>query len=160
MRSYQVFAAMSPERAADVLHVLNEKAPGVYVQAVAAASAAMKARPKYLMRQPAAKRAQAVRRALARVSANPVAGEILAVYFLECRKELLVSWLDTVGLEHDEGALAADAPPQPDKGKLDEAVDRFLGLDEDPDRMLLLAAFAAQDAIEWPDLVARLTLDG
>jgi hypothetical protein len=155
MRSYQVFASMSPERATDILHVLNEKAPGIYVQAVAAASAAMKARPVYLMRQPAEKRAQAVRRALARVSANPVAGEILAVYFLECRKELLTAWLDAVGLEHDDGTLSDDAPEQPEKAKLDAAVDRFLGVDEDPDRALLLAAFAAQDAIEWPDLDAR-----
>jgi len=159
MRSFQVFAAMSQEQAADLLHVLNEKAPGVYVQAVAAASAAMKARPVYLMKQPAAKRAQAVRRALSRVSANIVAGEILAVYFLECRKDLLVSWLDTIGLEHEDGGLAEDAPPQPDKKKLDAAVDTFLAVDEDPDRRLLLAAFAAQDAIEWPDLDARCTPD-
>ena len=155
MRSFQVFAAMSPERAVEILHVLNEKAPGIYVQAVAAASAAMKARPVYLMRQPAEKRAQAVRRALSRVAANPVAGEILAVYFLECRKELLTAWLDTIGLEHEDGALAEDTPAQPDKKQLDTAVDAFLGVDEDPDRMLLLAAFAAQDAIEWPDLDAR-----
>lgn len=155
MRSFQVFASMSPERAVEILHVLNEKAPGIYVQAVAAASAAMKARPVYLMKQPALKRAQAVRRALSRVTANPVAGEILAVYFLECRKELLTAWLDIVGLEHEEGALSDDAPPQPDKKKLDTAVDAFLAVDEDPDRMLLLAAFAAQDAIAWPDLDAR-----
>jgi hypothetical protein len=155
MRSFQVFAAMSPERATEILQILNDKAPGIYVQAVAAASAAMKARPKYLLKQPAEKRAQAVRRALSRVSATAVAGEILAVYFLECRKELLTSWLDTVGLEHVEGELAEDAPKQPQKKKLDAAVDTFLGVDEDPDRELLLAAFAAQDAIEWPDLDAR-----
>lgn len=155
MRSFQVFASMSPERAIEILHVLNEKAPGIYMQAVAAASAAMKARPVYLLRQSPEKRAQAVRRALSRVSANPVSGEILAVYFLECRRELLTSWLDTVGLEHDDGTLHEEAPPQPGKKKLDEAVDTFLAVDEDPDRMLLLAAFAAQDAIEWPDLDAR-----
>lgn len=155
MRSFQVFASMSPERAVELLHALNEKAPGIYAQAVAAASAAMKARPVYLMRQPPEKRAHAVRRALSRVAANPVAGELLAVYFLECRKELLVSWLDTLGLAHEDGTLQEDAPPQPEKAKLDAAVDAFLAVDEDPDRLLLLAAFAAQDAVDWPDLDAR-----
>ncbi len=155
MRSFQVFASMSPERAIEILHILNEKAPGIYVQAVATASAAMKARPVYLMKQPASKRAQAVRRALSRVAANPIAGEILAVYFLECRKELLTSWLDTVGLDHDDGGLREDAPQQPDKKKLDQAVDAFLAKDDDPDRTLLLAAFAAQESIEWPDLDSR-----
>ena len=159
MRSYQVFAGMTPEQATDVMQVLSEKAPGIYVQAVAAASAAMKARPVYLMKQTPAKRANAVRRALSRVTANPVAGEILAVYFIECRKELLTEWLDTLGLEHDEGALADDAPDQPKKAMLDEATDVFLGKDDDPDRALLVAAFAAQEAIEWPDLDARLSGD-
>ena len=63
------------------------------------ASAAMNARPVYLQKQPFAKRAQAVRRAISRVAANPVAEEILAVYLLECRQELPVESLDTLPLE-------------------------------------------------------------
>ena len=111
MRSYQVFASMSPEQAVDLLRGLAEAAPGVAAQAVGAAAVAMKARPVYLQRQPVEKRAQSVRRALSRVACDPIAGEVLAVYFLECRKELLVEWLDSLGLEHDEGVLSADAPP-------------------------------------------------
>ena len=34
--------------------------------------------------------------------------------------------------------------------------DAFVSVDGDPDRPLLLAAFAAQEAIEWPDLDARI----
>ena len=82
MRAYQVFASMAPERAADVLGVLAEKAPGAYTAALAAASAAMKSRPRFLARQPAAKRAEAVRRCLSRVVANDLAGEVLATYFV------------------------------------------------------------------------------
>ena len=77
---------------------------------------------------------------------------MLAVYFLECRSELLVEWLDTVGLDHEEGTLKDDAPAPPEDAPLRAAVDAFLAVDEDPDRRLLLGAFAAQDAIEWPVL--------
>jgi hypothetical protein len=35
----------------------------------------------------------------------------------------------------------------------------YLAVDDDPDRPLLLAAFAAQDAIDWPDLEALLAAD-
>jgi hypothetical protein len=122
----------------------------MFVQAVAAASAALKARPVYLQRLPFEKRAEAVRRALSRVAANVVADEVLAVYFLECRKELLIEWLDAVGVAHREGTLEADAPPPPAEAKLRSAVERFRGGAADPDRELLLRAFAAQDAIEWP----------
>jgi len=156
MRSYQVFAGMTPERATAMMKVLAEKAPAVFDQAVHAASAAMKARPVYLRRQPLEKRAAAVRRALARVHANDVASEILAVYFLECRKELLIEWLDQAGLEHEDGTLKDDLPPQPPEAKLRKAVEAFRGVDADADRELLLHAFAAQDIVEWPQLDALL----
>ncbi len=157
MRSYQVFAAMPAEQSLAMMRALAEKAPGIFSQAVHAASAAMKARPVYLKRQPFEKRADAVRRALSRVAANDVASEVLAVYFLECRKELLVEWLDLLGLPHEDGALESDAPEAPADDALRAATDKFRAADSDPDRELLLRAFAAQQAIDWPSLDALLT---
>jgi hypothetical protein len=156
MRSFQVFATLAPEHAEKMFALLAEKAPAMMVQALAAASAAMKARPVYLQRQPFERRIQAIRRALSRVAANAMADEVLAVYFLECRKELLVEWLDLAGVAHKEGTLEANAPPQPAEKKLRAAVESFRGASSDPDRDLLLRAFAAQDAVEWPLLDALL----
>jgi hypothetical protein len=154
MRAYQVFAAMEAERAVDLLNTLRETSPAVYTQAVAAASAALKARPRFLMKQPPDKRAQLVRRALARVAASDLAEEVLAAYFLGARKELLIEWLDAVGVEHEEGALKVEEPECPPRDKLDTAVSDFLSGENTPDRELLLRAFAAQSAIDWPDLEA------
>ena len=156
MRSYQIFASLPPERSQALLRMLSEKLPIVFAQALGAACVALRARPVYLRRQPFEKRAEAIRRALARVSADPVAAEVLAAYFLECRKPLLVEWLDLVGLAHVEGVLEADAPPPPAEAKLRKAAEKFLGADQDPDRRLLLRAFSAQQAIEWPALDALL----
>lgn len=160
MRSYQIFASLAPDRAQAFLRTLSEKAPVIFAQALGAACVAMRARPVYLQRQPFEKRADAIRRALARVAADPVAAEVLAAYFLECRKELLVEWLDAIGLAHSEGVLEADAPPQPDEKKLRQVAKKFLGADDDPDRGLLLRAFAAQGAIDWPALDALLAEGG
>jgi hypothetical protein len=115
----------------------------------------MNARPVYLQRQPFEKQVEAVRRALSRVAANGVAEEILAVYFLECRKELLAEWLDLLGIEHEDGILKDDSPAVPEKAELQKARDTFCRVD-DADRSLLLNAFAAQAAIDWPDLEALL----
>jgi hypothetical protein len=156
MRSFQIFASLPPERASALLRTVSEKLPVVFAQALGAACVALRSRPVYLQRQPFEKRAEAIRRALSRVAADPVAAEVLAAYFLECRKPLLVEWLDLVGLEHAEGVLASDAPPAPADAKLSTAVKKFLGADDDPDRPLLLRAFAAQEAIAWPGLDALL----
>lgn len=163
MRAYQVFSRMTDEEASRFLGVLAEKAPAFHVQALGAAAAAMRARPQYLLKQTHEKRAQAVRRALARVAASAVAEELLAIYFLDCRKELLVEWLDALGLEHSEGALKADAPPCPEPGKLAAALEGFRGAagpdgseGDRAERELLLRAFAAQTAIDWPLLEEAL----
>jgi hypothetical protein len=156
MRSFQVFAGMSREASLAFLRTLQEKAPGTFAQAVAAASLAQKARPAWLQRQPFETRADAVRRAMSRVASNPVAEELLAVYFLECRRPLLVEWLDLLGLEHEDGSLAEDAPEPPAPEKLRDAVAKFRTGADAADRELLLRAFAAQSAIDWPELEALL----
>jgi hypothetical protein len=156
MRSYQVFASLDPQRAVAIVRALHEKVPAIYAQALGAACVALRARPVYLQRQPMEKRAEAIRRALARVAADPIAAEVLAVYFLECRKPLLVEWLDQLGLPHKEGILETDAPAQPADETLREAARAFLAADDDPDRPVLLRAFAAQEAVAWPALEALL----
>jgi len=156
MRSFQVFAAMTPEEAERMMRVLAEKAPAMFRQAVDAAAVSIKARPVYLRRQPFEKRAQAVRRSLSRIAANTVADELLAIYFLECRKPLLLEWLDRVGLEHEDGTLADEAPAEPAASELAAAVEKYRGAGDEPDRELLLRAFAAQSAVEWPALDALL----
>ena len=155
MRSYQVFASLPPERAREVLKAIADASPGAFLQAVAIASAALRARPVFLMRQPFEKRADAVRRTLSRVAASDLAEELLAVYFLQCQKPLLIEWLDLVGLEHEDGALKGESPPSPPPDVLAKAVAAFRKPDDAADRELLLRAFAAQSAIHWPALEAQ-----
>jgi hypothetical protein len=187
MRPYQIFAAMSPEQSIGFFRGLGEGSPAMLAQMVHAAAAAMKSRPAYVQKLKPEKKANAMRRALSRVGSDPLAEEMLAIYFLQCRKQLLYEWLDAIGLEHDEGTLKEDAPAQPETAKLRECVENFCagkragGDDaserdggehdggeadeaaadevtaESPgDRELLLRAFAAQSAIEWPELDALI----
>jgi hypothetical protein len=156
LKAYQVFARMTPERAHALLEGLREQAPGVYTQALGAASVWLRARPQFMMKQSPEKRAQFVRQALARVATNLIAEEVLAAYFLQVKKALLVEWLDAIGLEHEDGSLKADAPPEPERGALEKAVAAFRKPDDAADRELLLQAFSAQSAIDWPTLEALI----
>jgi hypothetical protein len=152
MRSYQVFAAMSPERASALLRDLARQSPAMFRQSVDAAALAARTRPVYLRNQPFEKRAEAVRRTLSRVVATALADELLAIYFLECRGPVLAEWLDALGLAHENGVLEHDAPAQPPEAQLRKIAAQFLAKEDDPDRELLLRAFAAQPAVEWPAL--------
>jgi hypothetical protein len=152
VKAYQVFARMTPERTHALLESLREGAPAVYTQALAAASAWLRARPQFVLKQSPDKRAKLVRQALARFSTSIVAEEVLAAYFLQVKKPLLIEWLDLLGLEHEEGGLKADAPPEPARKLLEQALASYRKPDEAEDRELLLQAFAAQTAIDWPAL--------
>jgi hypothetical protein len=152
MRPHQIFAAMSPEKCEGFFAEIAETEPATFQQTVVAAAAALKFRPRYLLKQPMAKRVASMRRALARIGSAQLAEEILAVYFLKCRLELLTEWLDLVGLEHEDGVLTAEEIPCPDEEALRAHVDTFRKNDDDGDRLLLLQAFSAQTAIDWPAL--------
>ena len=125
MRPYQIFASMEPAAAEHFFQGLAEGAPAMHQQLVHAAAAAMKSRPSYVNKLAPEKKAAAMRRALARVGSDPLAEEMLAIYFLEVKQELLTAWLDAVGLEHEDGTLKEDAPAEPKKKKLEECVAAF-----------------------------------
>lgn len=156
MRPFQLFASMPPEQFRGFLDALKEKAPVAYAQALGLTAGVLKARPVFLQRQPAERRAELVRKALARMMSNPISEEMLAVYFLECRNDVLVEWLDGLGLEHEKGTLKGeDAPAEPSAAKLAEVLEAFRKNAKDDDRSdreLLLRAFAAQTSVTWPEL--------
>jgi len=156
MRPHQIFAAMSQEKCGLIMEKIAQQSPEAIKQTVAAAAIALKFRPQFLLKQPLEMRVASVRRALSRTGSNSLAEELLAVYFLKCRLDLLTEWLDLVGLEHEEGILQSDVVASPPEAELREKVARFRDASADDDRDLLLAAFAAQSAIDWPVLDALI----
>ncbi len=154
MRSNEIFAAMSGEEALGFLEEMRSEAPEVARIALAAAAEAFRLRPEFLKRQPRQRQAEWMRRALGRTVGAPLAEEVLATYFLEKERDLLVELLDALGVPHDEGRLSHGEPTCPEPKALDKAVQKFLGGDRKDKRRLLLHAFAAQSSIEWPDLEA------
>ena len=156
MRSHEVFARMTPLQAEAFLNELRRDAAPVAQMALAAAAGAFKLRPTFLKRQPPAKQAEWMRKALARGTMASVAEEILAEYFLGHQKSLLIEWLDAIGLEHEEGVLKVGTPAAPERARLEQAVLKFASGENPERRRLLLTAFAAQSAIDWPDLEALL----
>jgi hypothetical protein len=148
MRSNEIFSQMTPEAALSFLDEVHREAPRVEEIALSAAASAFRLRPVFLRRQP--------RKPLARAAFAPVAEELLAEYFLEYHAALLGELLDALGLEHEKGVLKGDTPVCPEKDALEAAVAKFRQGGDPARRELLLRAFAAQTAIEWPALEALL----
>lgn len=157
MRPHQIIAAMSQDEFEALMGALRAESPEAAQSTTVAAAQVLKFRPKFLLKQPTAKRMKSVKGAMARTTANHLAEELLAVYFLKCRLELLTEWLDLLGLEHEDGILTEAEVAEPDAAVIAEKVAVFRGAGDEPDRELLLRVFNAQAAIEWPALEALLT---
>jgi hypothetical protein len=156
MRSNEIFSQMTPEAALSFLDEVHREAPRVEEIALSAAASAFRLRPVFLRRQPRKRQSEWMRQALARAAFAPVAEELLAEYFLEYHAALLGELLDALGLEHEKGVLKGDTPVCPEKDALEAAVAKFRQGGDPARRELLLRAFAAQTAIEWPALEALL----
>ena len=157
MRSNEVFARMSPEATLVFLDELTEADRAAATAVLGSVAEAFKLRPKFLRSQPRAKQAEWMRKVLGRAAAADAAEEILAAYFLsEAHLGLLTELLDALGLEHDEGQLAEANPKCPEKKELERAIQQFREGDAPERRQVLLEAFAAQSAVDWPALEALL----
>ena len=156
MRSNEIFSAMTPDAALAFLEEVHKEAPRVEELALSAAASAFRLRPVFLRRQPRKRQSEWMRQALSRNAFAPVAEELLAEYFLEYHPELLGELLDGFGLEHEKGVLKGDTPQCPDETKLAAAVAKFRSGENGARRELLLRAFSAQSAIDWPALEALL----
>ncbi len=152
MRANEVFGWLGPERNQKLLEELLEQSPGAAAVALAAASEAFRLRPQFLRRQAIEKRAEWVRRALARRSGAAAAEQVLADYFLSAQNPLLLEFLDSAGVSHEDGELTESSPPCPDPQKLRKAIETFRKGAEPETRELLIRAFAAQSVIDWPPL--------
>lgn len=149
---------MDTEEVQRFLDHLKQDAPGVAKLALGAAAQAFKLRPEFLKKQPRARQAEWVRRALGRNVGAGIAEEVLASYFMEHRNELLIELLDELGVEHEEGALK-DTPECPPPKKLEAAVAKFRAGDDAATRELLLLAFAGQSSIDWAPLEELLGVE-
>jgi hypothetical protein len=156
MRSNEIFSRMNADEALAFLEEAHREAPRVEEIALSAAAGAFRLRPVFLRRQPRKRQAEWMRQALARTALAGVAEEVLAEYFLEYHNDLLSEWLDALGLEHEKGILKTEAPVCPKPADLAKLVADFRKGNDPLRRELLIRAFAAQSAIDWPDLEALL----
>ena len=145
-----VFRSLSSQECEALFRELKTVALPLYRQAEQTAASTLRVRPVFLRRQPLAKRCEMMRKSLALKANLEAAGDILATFFMSCRGELVVELLDALGLEHDEGVLTRRDPPEPSAERLQTVVAEFRQGEDPLLRALLLKAFAAQAAIEWP----------
>lgn len=151
-QSIDVFRTMTSEECNKFFQVMRDDLRPLYRQAEVVAAAALRVRPVFLGKQQFPKRCEMMRKALSlRINADATS-ELLATFFMEKYAKDLGELLDSFKIEHEEGALKGPSPAEPDEKTIRSVTEKFQGGPDATMRRLLLKAFAAQSAIEWPKL--------
>jgi hypothetical protein len=158
MKSYQMFAALTPELAARILENLHSTQKDLYKTTLAAAAQSLKVRPVFLERQPRADRNKRLAHALGRADMDTVAGNVIGAWLLKCQTPLLGDFLDALKITHDKGVVE-DLPKTIEDSALTAAVEGLLAKHPQEVVTLYLQAFYTMNEVEWPALTLMLRDD-
>lgn len=158
LTSHELFGFMSPALATEILTHTHEADKPLYQAALTAVADARKLRPAYFKRQPRTQQHSMMLATLARPALDLVTGNLIRAWLLKKHKQMLVDFLDALGIPHEEGVVE-DLPKEMDEAKVRSAVDGLLAKHPPEAVAVYLHAFSDMNEVEWPCLKALLDSD-
>ena len=149
---------MSPALALEILTYTHETDKPLYQAALCAVADARKLRPTYFKRQPRSQQHAMMVATLSRPALETVSSSLLRAWLLKKHKQMLIDFLDGLGITHEEGVVE-QLPPAMDDAKVRTAVDALLAKHPPESVAVYLHAFNEMNEVEWPNLKAMLDTD-
>jgi hypothetical protein len=156
--SHELLGFMSPALAMEILTYTYESDKPMYKTTLAAVAEARKLRPVFLERQPRQQRHGMMVTTLARPALELVTGNLLRNWLLKKHKEMLMDFLNSLGIQHKDGVVE-DLPASIDDEKLKAAVDGLLAKYPPEHVAVYLHAFNEMNEVEWANLTKMLGED-
>ena len=158
LTSHELLGFMSPSLANDILNWTYETERATYKATVQAVAEARKLRTVFLERQPRPQRHATMISALNRPNLEVVAGTLLRTWLVKKYKDMLVDFLNTLGITHEDGVVDG-LPESVDEAKLKDAVELLLGKYPHEAVGVYLNAFNDMNEANWSNLKAMLEGD-
>jgi hypothetical protein len=155
LTSHELLGFMSPALALDILTYTHDTDKPLYQATLSAVADARKLRPAYFKRQPRPQQHAMMVATLARPSMEMVTGNLIRAWLLKKHKQMLVDFLDALGIAN-EGGVVEQLPPTMDDAKVHAAVEALLAKHPPEAVAVYLHAFNEMNEVEWPNLKAML----
>lgn len=149
---------MSPSLGAEILSWAYDDEKPVYKATLKAVADARKVRSVFLQRQPRTDRHLSMLDTLARPRMELAASTLLRTWLLKGKQQLLVDFLNALGIEHEDGVVD-DLPESMEDAKVKEAIDAILETYPQEVVAVYLNAFNGINETNWPSLNAMLETD-
>ena len=131
----------------------------VYRAALRELGALKKLRPQYMQQKPVAEQFEWIKKMLSWKPAETIADHLLQVWLIRKHEGMLVSFIETLGIEHNGHGVVDVLPETLDADKLKEAVDGLFENYPAGAVSVYLHMFQNQTEEGWPELQAILDND-
>lgn len=160
LASYQIFQKVPAATSEEILRHMRDEERDVYKSALATLAVGRKLRAVFIQKRPLDKQIGWMVQSLSMKGGDSVAEQLLQVWLLKAKKDMLVAFLDEVGIEHDGDGSVDDLPEEFDEAKLEAGIDKILSEHPADAVKIYLHLFQSQRPGGWEQLGKRLEEDG
>lgn len=160
MEVEELFRRITGEKAEEIVRYLQESDGQGYRRVLGVLAQRRKMRPVYWERKPRAERNRWIVEELRKRRNADLAVELLQNWVLGARTQMVLDFLERMGIEHDGQGLVEELPPEPGEGLLREAVEELLGKYAAEDVAVYLNLFVVGESERWPVLARMVREDG
>ena len=159
MKAYEIFQNLNPELASQIIDYFRKDSRDIYKATVSSLATQKKLRPVYVTKKPGAEQVSWVVKTLKQKMANTVGEHLLQVWLLRAQKDMLIRFVDDLGIERDEEGGVDNLPETIDAEELKKAIDHLLE-DYPPNVVTVyLEVFQVQQEGGWPAIADALAND-
>jgi hypothetical protein len=151
-RPTRIWKRMSPEHRLKAAEVFwsDEQSTDQQVEAVAALASHMKFRTKSLVSLPIDRKARYL--ATYPAISDTIAARALVSYHLEHQRQMMIEFLDALGIAHENGLISEESVSKPDAEKVRAAAGQLAEKYPAGDVSLYLSTLVSQDPETWDAL--------
>lgn len=159
MNAYQIFQQISPELAIEIFTYLRKDEKQTYQGLVGSLAEQRKLRPIFILKKPPAQQIAWLCKMAKLKMADGIDEHILQIWLLNNQRALLISFLDSMGIEHDGEGSVDNLPDALDADKLKKTVDQLFENNSEEIVKIYLHIFQMQKSAGWKELGALLESD-
>ena len=159
MNAHELFQQMTPAIAGEIISYFYQVERDVFKTTVSTLATQRKLRPVFVTKKSRDKQFEWVVGALQTRRSDEIAQHLLQAWLMKARSDLLVAFLDELGVEHDGSGAVEELPKELDGTKVKSAVDRLLEQYPAEEVTIYLHMFQMQEADGWDEIADILAND-
>lgn len=160
MKAHEIYQKIDPALVTQMLDWFRDNDRNVYRSAVSTLAQSRKLRLAFIQKKPLPDQYAWILKTLKMRTSDTIGEHLLQAWLMAGNQELLVTFCDGVGIEHDgNGSVTGELPDELDAAKVKESVDRMVEKFDPKVVTLYLIVFNLQQPGGWPAVTEILEKD-